>query len=68
MASSGSCEGIDTRKISADAVTYGRGISGGRDFVWGAYDNGVPVAVGATAPRQGASTVRRNGETHADLD
>ncbi len=41
---------IDTRKISADAVTYGRDISGGRDFVWGAYDNGVLVAVGATAP------------------
>lgn len=43
-------EHIDTRKISADSVTYGRDISGGRDFVWGAYDNGVLVAVAATAP------------------
>lgn len=42
---------IDTRKIPADSVPYGRDISGGRNFAWAAYDaDGTLVSVGATAP------------------
>jgi hypothetical protein len=40
---------LDIRKVPAESVPYGESISRNGKFVWAAYDNGVLVAVGATA-------------------